>query len=154
MTSDRVIVDTNVLVYAFTSTAPLHNEARAALSQLEEQRAELWISRQIIREYIREYIATLTRPQSFDIPDGIDAVIGQVSIIQDSFNVADGTTEVTTHLLDLLLQHSTGGKQVHDANVEATMLAYGIDRLLTHNVGDFRRFASKITLIPLVSEAG
>ncbi len=40
-----------------------------------------------------------------------------------------------------------GGKQVHDANIAATMLAHGITRLLTFNVADFQRFAGLIELI-------
>jgi predicted nucleic acid-binding protein len=44
----------------------------------------------------------------------------------------------------------TGGKQIHDANIVATMLAHGIPRLLTHNVGDFRRFSTLIEILPLL----
>ena len=42
-----------------------------------------------------------------------------------------------------------GGKQVYDANIVATMVSGGIRRLLTHNVGDFRRFSPWIDVIPL-----
>ena len=46
-----------------------------------------------------------------------------------------------------------GGKQIHDANVVATMLASGIPALLTHNVSDFDRFRNLIQVISLVGEA-
>jgi len=36
---------------------------------------------------------------------------------------------------------------VHDANIVATMLTYGIDTLLTLNIDDFKRFADKIMLL-------
>ena len=36
-----------------------------------------------------------------------------------------------------------------DANIIATMLVYGIERLLTHNTADFARFARYITVLPL-----
>jgi len=42
-----------------------------------------------------------------------------------------------------------GGKQVHDANIVATMLVYGIPRLLTANPSDFARFAHLLTVEPL-----
>ncbi|MGH7067254.1 MAG: hypothetical protein ACREEU_05635 [Acetobacteraceae bacterium] len=42
--------------------------------------------------------------------------------------------------MDLLSGHPAGGKQVHDTNIVATMLAHGIIRLLTFNLVDFRRF--------------
>ncbi len=40
-----------------------------------------------------------------------------------------------------------GGKQVHDANIVATMLAHGETRLLTFNGGDFHRFDSLIEVV-------
>jgi len=39
-----------------------------------------------------------------------------------------------------------GGKQVHDANVVASMLAYDIPCLLTHNIKDFQRFGEVISI--------
>ena len=40
-----------------------------------------------------------------------------------------------------------GGKQVHDANIAAAMLAHGESRLLTFNAADFRRFAPLIEVV-------
>lgn len=45
------------------------------------------------------------------------------------------------------------GKQIHDANIVATMIAYRIEYLLTHNVVDFERFTSLIHILPLDQEA-
>jgi len=42
--------------------------------------------------------------------------------------------------------HRGSGRQVHDANVVATMLEHGIRRLLTFNAADFRRFARIIDI--------
>jgi len=41
-------------------------------------------------------------------------------------------------------RHGVKGKQVHDANVVATMRANGISRLATFNVGDFQRYQEEI----------
>jgi hypothetical protein len=56
---------------------------------------------------------------------------------------------VTERLKDLLARFPTAGRQVHDANIVATMLAYGVDRLLTGNVADLVRFSGVIDLEPL-----
>jgi predicted nucleic acid-binding protein len=45
---------------------------------------------------------------------------------------------------------SSAEKQVHDANITATMLVYGIESLLTHNIADFQRFSHLITVVPLI----
>lgn len=50
----------------------------------------------------------------------------------------------------LIRQHQLGGKQVHDTNIVATMLAHDIPCLLTHNVKDFTRFEELITIEGLV----
>jgi len=39
------------------------------------------------------------------------------------------------------------GRQAHDANIVATMLAHGEDRLLTVNRSDFRRFEPRIEIV-------
>jgi hypothetical protein len=39
--------------------------------------------------------------------------------------------------------------QVHDTNIVATMLVYGIRRILTNNPDDFAPFASVTTIVPL-----
>ena len=53
-------VDTNVLVYATAHRAPFRNRARAALARLAAGEP-LSVSRQILREYI----AVMTRPQTW-----------------------------------------------------------------------------------------
>jgi hypothetical protein len=42
-----------------------------------------------------------------------------------------------------------GGRQVHDADIVATMQAHGLRRPLTHNAGDFARLATIIDILPL-----
>ncbi len=61
--------------------------------------------------------------------------------------LAEDGSEVTAQLLDFLRRVPTGGKQVHDANLVATMLTHGIAHLLTFNEADFRRFGALITPI-------
>ncbi|MHC5768185.1 MAG: hypothetical protein ACYTXI_21710 [Nostoc sp.] len=63
--------------------------------------------------------------------------------------MAEDSSQVTEGLLTLMEEIPSGGKQVHDANIVATMLIYGIPQLLTHNIGDFARFSGLITVLPL-----
>jgi len=144
----RVFVDTNVLTRATIASAPLHLEAIENLARLRRMDVELWISHQVIREYV----ANATRPQQYSPPIAIEQVLDQVRRFREQFKLAENTTAVLENLLALIDEFPTGGKQVHDANIVATMLAYGIDTLITHNVEDFRRFESKITIAPLVDE--
>lgn len=148
-TSANVFVDTNVLLRANLASAPLHDEALRLVNQLWDAGVELWISRQVLREYI----ANVTRPQMSMQPMPISQVIERVTYFQTQFQVADETALVTTQLLKLMQNHPTGGKQTHDANIVATMLVYGIDTLVTQNTADFQRFSGQIRLIPLAASS-
>ncbi len=99
----------------------------------------------ISRQVIREILSTLTRTQSFgQLPK--TTVLAQVEQFISQFDVPDDTAAVTRQLLALMENHQVGGKQVHDANIVATMLAYGIPCLLTHNTRDFERFNGVIKI--------
>jgi predicted nucleic acid-binding protein len=144
-TAASVFVDTNVLLRATITAMPLHREAADLIAAQRSQGATLWLSRQVLREYL----AVVTRPQTFAVPLAAADAIGRVRTFQSLFVVADDTASVTAHLLLLLRDYPTGGKQVHDANIVATMLAYGISTLLTQNSDDMNRFSDKIAIIPL-----
>ena len=53
-----IFLDTNILVYANVATAPLYSAAQQVIQSYAYAGADVWISRQILREYL----ATLTRP--------------------------------------------------------------------------------------------
>lgn len=150
MMGDKAFVDTNVLLRAIQTAMPLHTEADMLISRARQDGHELWISRQVIREYI----AQVTRPGVLSTPLNAEQVAAKVGIIRATFRVADETEAVTEKLLELIMQFPTAGRQIHDANIIATMLVYQIDTLLTQNIEDMKRFSSRITLLPLVEQHG
>ncbi|MEL7674405.1 MAG: hypothetical protein AAGU78_11760 [Chloroflexota bacterium] len=89
----------------------------------------------------------VTHPKTFISPLAIGEVNRQVQTILSLFYVADDSAEVTAQLMTLLEAYPTRGKQIHDANIVATMLAYGIDTLVTFSMDDFRRFDERIALL-------
>lgn len=140
--AETLFIDTNVLVYANVAESPLHEQALGALRTAHQSERPLWISRQVLREFI----ATRTRPQTFSQPSTPEVVIERVLYLEEHFQVADDTAAVTRQLIKLIKDFRIGGMQVHDANIVATMLAYDIPCLLTHNVQDFERFAEVIRI--------
>ncbi len=147
--ADPLFLDTNILVFASVPEAPLHAIALNAIRHLTRAGAELWVSRQTLREFL----ATLSRPQSFGDPVPTLLLTPQIRFFERSFRVAEDGPDVTARLLALIERIPTGGKQIHDANFVATMLTYGVGRLLTHNVADFTRFGSLITVIRLATRS-
>jgi predicted nucleic acid-binding protein len=144
---EPVFLDTNILVYANVAESPVHDAALAAIETRYERGIELWISRQILREFL----AVLSRPQRFTNPRPISTLIERVRFFENHFHIAKDGPRVTEKLLGLLQQVSIGGKQIHDANIVATMQTYNIRKLLTHNTSDFVRFSAFITVVPLES---
>jgi predicted nucleic acid-binding protein len=145
--TDRVLVDTNVLIYAHLSLSPLHAAARARLEELENAGTELWISRQTLREYLHATTTPGVLTDTISIPDLLD----DIRHVLGRFHIAEEGPQATESLLFLMSSVPITGKQVHDAALVATMQANRIGKLLTHNSGDFARFGAFITVLPLVS---
>jgi len=141
MDDKALFIDTNVLVYANVLETPMHEQALAAINAAYQAGRTIWISRQVIREYL----VTMTRPQAFENLSKA-TVLEQVDQFIQPFQVADDTGAVAGQLVKLMEDFKIGGKQVHDANIVATMLAYDIPCLLTHNVKDFARFGEVIRI--------
>ena len=144
--ANGILVDTNVLVYASLRSSPWHGHAVQALHTELQAGAEIWVSRQILREYL----AVLTRPGTTTLASPRATAVADVTAFVSMFHIAGDTSDVTTTLLGLVQSVPMGGKQIHDANLVATMQSFGIARLLTHNIVDFTRFGTRITVVPIV----
>ena len=141
MAAEPLFVDSNVLVYAQLVSSPWHDVARQALQRAAQARRPLWISRQVLREYA----VIMSRPQTFATPLSPATLIARIGYLQQHFRVADDTAAVTETLLTPI-----GGKQIHDANIVATMQVQGIRHLLTHNARDFARFGDALVIEGIV----
>ena len=98
---------------------------------------------------IREFIVQVTHPKTLKTPLTVDQTIAEINAIKPVFTIADETAIVREKLLELLRIYPTAGKQIHDANIITTMLANGIDTLVTLNIADMKRFSNKINLVSL-----
>jgi predicted nucleic acid-binding protein len=143
---DHWLIDTNILVFAYLTHHPLYGAARTRLQTLAGAGAELWLSRQILREYL----AAMTRPRQYTGAIPLASLIADVQAFEQSYHVAEDNAAVTARLLNLIEAVPCIGKQIHDANIVATMQEYGIQNLLTDNTADFARFGHLITVLALV----
>ena len=140
-----MFIDTNVLVAARFVTAPDHGAARTSLNRVGQSPEPLHISRQIIREYL----ATVTRPQSWSAPLPIADALEDVARLISSFEFLEDGPRVMEMLTALCRAVHVAGRQIHDATIVATMMAYGERRLLTFNRSDFRRYGERIELVDM-----
>lgn len=89
----------------------------------------------------------MTRQQLWGQPLTLSEAITDTEIFLRRFTLFEGGPPIWEKLVELSRDHSFAGRQIHDANIVATMLAYGESRLLTFNDADFRRFAAEIEVI-------
>lgn len=146
MADRKIFIDSNILVYANNSLSPFCQTARQQLQNAFENYESVWVSRQVFREFMvivsREMLFA-NQKVDFELIDST------VKRFEQDFEVAEDSPAITHQLLHLLKETNTSGKQVHDANIVATMLIHGIETLLTNNVADFIRFSHAITVLPL-----
>jgi predicted nucleic acid-binding protein len=138
-----MFVDANVLVTASNLNDPMQPNAKRALDAFVTS-TKGYMSNQICREYI----LSVTRPIEVK---GLGWTPMQAWSAVDAFqSVLQILTESAESLLNLqrlCLQHHVRGKQIHDANIVATMLAHGERKLLTFNAKDFARYTTEINII-------
>jgi predicted nucleic acid-binding protein len=95
LAANPIFLDTNILVYANVASAPLHQAAIAAIQNLWDNGNELWVSRQVLREFL----VTVTRPQTFAAPQSVSTVLARVRYFQTQFKIVEDSSEVMERLL-------------------------------------------------------
>jgi len=140
--ANRVFLDTNLLMYAVIPESPRYFHARGILQRLEQSDAEAWVSRQVLREFL----AGMSRPQVFAGGFSASDMLTAMLEYERQLFVAEDHALVTEQLCLLIEKVPSGGKQIHDANIVATMLAFDIPQLITYNLDDFRRFSGLISV--------
>lgn len=140
------MLDTNVLLAATDRRRKEHQDALTIVQEWPENGTALYLSGQIVREYL----AVATRPMAQN-GLGMDqaSALSNARGFQDRMTVLADDDAVLDRLYFLLTNVTCGGKQVHDANVVATMLAHGIGSIITANLDDFARFTRYVSLLAL-----
>ena len=143
---DRVMLDAFVLLAATDEGRAEHHDALTIMNEWAAGGPTLYTSGQILREYL----AVATRPAG---QNGLglkpaDAV-GNVRAIRERTAFPAEDARVADRQLGLLAEAESGDKQVHDANVVATMLAHGVGTVVTMNVTDFARFERYVSLVEM-----
>ena len=138
-----MFIDTNVFVNSRILHAPDHDIARERLEHALQGNERLRISRQVVREYL----SVVTRQQTWPITITRQDALDDANRLIGGFEILEDGPVVTELLIALCREVSVRGKQIHDANIVATMLAYGEHRLLTFNEADFHRYGNRIELV-------
>ena len=138
-----MFVDTGVLVHARIWEAPNHELARAGLARAVATAGGVKVSRQVLREYL----AVMTRPQTWPAALTREQALSDVERLAANFTILEDGPLVTEALLKLCRDVQVAGPHIHDASIVATMLAHGERQLLTFNTADFEPYRNRIALV-------
>ena len=141
-TNSKIFLDTNSLIYLKFSSLSFHHNTKSIFISLTERNNKFHISNQILREYI----ASCTREK---LHKSYEEVIFDCEEFKQTFEVFEDTKQVSVSLLEICAKYQVNGKQVHDANITATMISNSISHIITANVSDFKRYSDFIKIIPI-----
>lgn len=139
-----IAVDTNVLVGAIQTFDPhLRITARRAVKSLYRQGEQLVCFPQNLVEFWN----VSTRPAR---ANGLGLTPEQAARYVDRFQtllqLLPETPEIFIAWRKLVLQHRVSGIQVHDARIVAAMNVHQVNKILTFDLDDFKRYAG-ITIV-------
>jgi predicted nucleic acid-binding protein len=141
----RVLVDTNVLIYATLSADPRHTRARLMLEQRLRADVEMFVSVQNLAEMYPNLTGPKNQPP--DSPALARDKIRSIARLR-GVTVLPTTLDTALRALDLCVAAGVTRQTYFDAQLAAVMLREGIPTIVTENVADFTRFKGVRPLNP------
>ncbi|MDT3739012.1 MAG: PIN domain-containing protein [Candidatus Kapabacteria bacterium] len=146
MIDQDIFIDTNILLYTKIEDNQFFEVSCNKLQNLHKNN-NLFISTQVLREYW----AALSKLPNVSNPIHVSIIFDDIEYYMQNFIVLEDYNTTSEKLFHLAKEYKVIGKQIHDANIVATMLTNGIKSILTHNVADFNRYNKLINIIPLIN---
>ena len=129
MKTRRLLVDSNIIIYAINSASPKHTQAKQFVTGSTD---ELFVAQQNIFESLR----VLTHPK-FPNPMNTQSALAAVSSVINRCELI--TPDITTSFIsmELIGKYGIKSNNIFDAYLAATMLTHEIYAIATDNDGDF-----------------
>jgi predicted nucleic acid-binding protein len=138
-----MFIDTNVLVATTNMRSPFHKVGSLALEAARAQPTVCYST-----QIFREFYGTMTRPKA---GNGLEYwskyALEVAKAMFAPMTYLPETAQVRDKLIELVFSYEVLSRQIHDANIVATMLVHGERQLLTFNGGDFARYGDVIDIV-------
>ena len=135
------LVDTNILLRLPDRNHPQHLIIRKAIRLLRAQGHDLYITPQNCTEFWN--VATRLSNRNglgFDV----EKTAKLLRLFERLFSVIPDSPDIYPEWKRLVKEFQVKGVQVHDARLIAVMKIHGLNRILTFNVKDFKRYEVEI----------
>jgi len=139
--SDRVFLDTNIVVYLFDDDSPERQARAAEILRADGETMELVLSTQVLQEFYVAVTRKLERPVAKD-----DALLAVQSLIELTVTQLD--PDMIVSAIELSQAHTIS---FWDALIVEAALSSGCQRLLTEDMQDGRRFGELLVENPFQS---
>lgn len=142
MAAEPTFLDTSLIVAASVDAHPSYAVAAAHVHSLIAAATPLCISSQVCREFLVVLTRKPVSGRIFTVDEALAALEGW----RAGCTVLEEASVAQAEWLRLVRRYQVHGKQVHDCNIVAVMLAHGVRRLATRNAADFERYRDEIAL--------
>jgi len=140
---DKILIDTNILVYSAVTISEFCIPARALIGKYLMADTQLFITWQIIREFA----VTMTSKELKTIHETFE----NIELFSQQMTILPETNDTFSNWKELIIRYDVKGKNIHDGNIIAVMNSNKINNILTHNIKDFQRYSKIINIIPLIA---
>ncbi len=131
----RLLIDTNVLIYATLVADPRHERARAVLAQRHRSDVEMFVSVQNLAEMYPNLTGPKTQPP--DSPELTRKKITSLARLR-GLTVLPMTPDTVYSALDLCVVAGITRQAYFDRQLAALMIKEKIPVIITENVSDFQ----------------
>jgi len=133
----RILVDTNILLRTIEPAHEQHPQATHATDVLRRHGNILCL----VPQNIYEFWVVATRPREVNGVGMAPAEANRaVSDFLHLFTLLRDERAIFEEWRDIVVDNQVCGVKAHDARLAAAMFRHGIERILTFNIVDFRRF--------------
>lgn len=139
-------LDTNILVYAHLDDAPHHDQSAALLSLARTEQQAFAVTPQILLEF-HAVITDARRVSSPYTPTESREAVERL-LNYPAMSLLPIPADVAEQTLLLAKVHTISGPAVFDAQIVATLLSNGVERIYTYDKTGFAPFVEIETLQP------
>jgi predicted nucleic acid-binding protein len=139
---EPLFLDTSLIIAATVEAHPGHRASAAFVDARVAEGRSMCTSLQVCREFL----VVLTRQPVSGRVFALQESLAALQVWLTGCKVLEEDMSVLQECLRLVQQFSVLGKQVHDCNIVATMIAHGVRHLATRNPADFKRYGDLLSV--------
>jgi|CXWL01.1.fsa_nt_gi toxin-antitoxin system PIN domain toxin len=143
---DRVLVDTNVLVYSLFADSEHHAAANRLLDKAQDGELTLCLAPQVLAELYAVITDSRRVTSPYEPEEAIETI--ELFLAMPGVVLLPVPHDLVLRWIELLRQHPVRRGEVFDLQLIALMLANDVQSVYTFNVTDFSRFTQISTLTP------